>query len=1097
MNQGPRIYNLFPTLAGSIDEWSKHVSRVAAMGFDWLYVNPFNETGSSGSLYAVKDHLRLNPLIRGERTDGDDELLREFTERARAAGMNVMMDLVVNHTARDSGLTESRPDWYKRNANGEIESPSASDPADPANVTVWTDLAELNYSERPERAAMIAYFSGVIRHYLDLGVRGFRCDAAYMVPCEVWSALIADARRIKADAVFAAENLGAPTEAVLGLRDAGFDYLFNSSKWWDFRSPWLLEQYEAFRRIAPSIGFPESHDTPRLASELTAESPAEIEAQYRFRYLFAAFFSTGVMMPMGYEFGFETNLDVVTTRPSHWEQPAFDLSSFIAAVNAMKAAAAALNEEGPQHPLEHNGEIIGLWRSTEDGQRAAFALFNPSASATPAIDVQALLHPATGAALVEVTPNADGIAERSIALLPYELRVFASAADRLAPDDGKPAKSRNARCSAGACVIEAIAPQLDGGRHAVKRIAGDRFIVEADIFREGHDALAAVLRYRVAGAKAWRETPMRLVTNDRFSGSFVLEAIGVCEYTIEAWPDAFATWAHDTEIKHAAGQPVSLELIEGRVLIDAAVDRARKPDRTALRGLLAEYDAAASDEARLAILLSERAAAWMERAPDRSGATRFAPALPLYVDRRAAQVGAWYELFPRSQSGDAQRHGTFTDTERQLPRVRELGFDIVYLPPIHPIGHAFRKGRNNSLEPGPDDPGSPWAIGNADGGHCAIEPKLGTLADFDRFVAAAHANGLEIALDYALQCSPDHPYVCDHPEWFSFRPDGTIKYAENPPKKYQDIVNFNWSGPKAAALWDELRHVVLFWIAHGVRIFRVDNPHTKPFAFWEWMIHDVQRRHPDVLFLAEAFTRPKVMQQLAKIGFTQSYTYFTWRNTKTEIIEYMTELVSAPMADFYRPNFFANTPDILPPFLQTGGRPAFLIRLYLAATLSSLYGIYSGFELCEDAGLPGREEYADSEKYELKARDWDAPGNINADIRRVNRIRRENPALDDWRNIRFLPIQSDNIVFFMKSRGTNTLLIAINVDPFRATEAWFPIPLAELGMPGDAVVSCEDVVSGQRITWTGGWASVSLDPQTKPAAIFRIDGPTAVRAVRV
>jgi starch synthase (maltosyl-transferring) len=1097
MNQGPRIYNLFPTLAGSIDEWSKHVPRVAAMGFDWLYINPFNQTGYSGSLYAVKDHFRLNPLVRGGRTEDDSALLRDFTGRARATGVNVMMDLVINHTARDSGLTESQPEWFKRNANGEIESPSASDPADPANVTVWTDLAELNYGERPERAAMIAYFAGVIRHYLDLGVRGFRCDAAYMVPCEVWAELIAGARRIEKSVVFAAENLGAPAEAVLGLRPAGFDYLFNSSKWWDFRSPWLLEQYESFRRIAPSIGFPESHDTPRLASELTAGSADEIEAQYRFRYLFAAFFSTAVMMPMGYEFGFAKNLDVVTTRPSQWEAPAFDLSPFVTAVNAMKAAAPALNEEGPQQPVERNGKIIGLLRSTEDGGSAALALFNPTATQTPPVDVRALLHPATGAALVEITPGFDGTPDGSIALAPFAMRVFASAADRVSPDDTKPAKSRNPRSSSGACVIEAITPQVDGGRHAVKRIAGDRFSVEADIFREGHDALAAVLRYRAPGSKAWRETPMRLVTNDRFSGSFLLEGIGRYEYTIEAWPDAFATWVHDTQIKHAAGQPVSLELAEGRALIDAAADRARKPDRSDVKDILAEYDAAATDEERLTILLSERTAAWMDRLPDRTGTTRYMPALPLAAERRAAQIGAWYEFFPRSQSGDPGRHGTFADAERELPRVRDLGFDVVYLPPIHPIGHAFRKGRNNSLEPGPDDPGSPWAIGNADGGHCAVEPKLGTLAGFDRFVAAAHANGLEIALDYALQCSPDHPYVREHPEWFAFRPDGTIKYAENPPKKYQDIVNFNWFGPDATALWDELRDVVLFWIRHGVRIFRVDNPHTKPFAFWEWMIADVQERYPDVLFLAEAFTRPKVMQELAKVGFTQSYTYFTWRNTKAEIVEYMTELTSTPIADFYRPNFFANTPDILPPFLQTGGRPAFLIRLYLAATLSSLYGLYSGFEVCENTGLPGREEYADSEKYEIKARDWNAHGNINADIRRLNRIRRENRALDDWRNIRFFPIQSDHIVFFMKSHGANTLLIAINVDPFRAAEAWFPVPLADLGMAADTAVTCEDLVSGERRTWTGGWASVYLDPQTKPAAIFRIDGPFAVHAVSV
>ena len=1094
MNQGPRIYNLFPTLAGSIDEWSKHVPRVAAMGFDWLYINPFNETGYSGSLYAVKDHFRLNPLLRGKRTGDDDTLLRDFIGGARASGVNVMMDLVINHTARDAGLTESQPEWYKRNANGEIESPSASDPADPAQVTVWTDLAELNYRERPERAAMVDYFSGVVRHYQELGVRGFRCDAAYMVPGEVWAALIAAARLVDPQVVFAAENLGAPSEAVLALRTAGFDFLFNSSKWWDFRAPWLLEQYDAFRRIAPSIGFPESHDTPRLVTELPARSAAELEAQYRFHYVFAAFFSTGVMMPMGYEFGFTKRLDVVMTRPEHVEQPAFDLSPFVTAVNAMKAAAPALNEEGPQAPIERDGSVVGLMRTTADGQSAAFALFNASATNALVVDVHALLHPATGATLVEVTPGTVRLPERSIELAPLEMRVFASAPERAAPDDANALSKQSAQFTQ-ACVIEAIAPQLDGGRHAVKRIAGDRFIVEADIFREGHDALAAMLRYRAPGNTAWREAPMHLLTNDRYSGSFMLEAIGAYEYTIEAWPDAFATWAHDTEIKHAAQQSVTLEVTEGRALLASAADRASTADRTIITALLAQVDAAATDDARLALLFSERAADLMERVPDRSGATRYAPALPLYADRRAAQIGAWYEFFPRSQSGDAERHGTFADAERQLPRVRELGFDVVYLPPIHPIGHAFRKGRNNSLTPGPDDPGSPWAIGNADGGHRAIEPQLGTLADFDRFVAAAQAHGLEIALDYALQCSPDHPYVREHPEWFAFRPDGSIKYAENPPKKYQDIVNFNWFGPAAPALWDELRDVVFFWIGHGVRIFRVDNPHTKPFAFWEWMIHEVHQQHPDVLFLAEAFTRPKVMQELAKVGFTQSYTYFTWRNTKSEIIAYITELAAAPPADFYRPNFFANTPDILPPFLQTGGRPAFLIRLYLAATLSSLYGIYSGFEICENAGLPGREEYADSEKYELKARDWDAPGNINAEIRLINRIRRENRALDDWRNIRFLEIQSDQIVFFMKSSGTNTLLIAINVDPFRAAEAWFPIPLADLGLPGAAVVTCEDLVNAERLTWTGGWARVYLDPQTKPAAVFRIDSIPAVRAV--
>ena len=1086
MTHGARIYNLFPPLAGSIDRWIVHVPRIAAMHFNWIYINPFHETGYSGSLYAVKDYYRMNPIFRGPAQTSDDEQLRSFIDRANAADMHVMMDLVINHTARDADLVATQPEWYRRDWNGEIVSPSASDPANPTDITVWTDLAELDYSDRPERAAMIAYFADVIAHYIGLGIRGFRCDAAYNVPAGVWAELISGARRIAPDVVFAAENLGAPEEAVLALRPAGFDELFNSAKWWDFRSPWLLDQYDRFRRIAPSIAFPESHDTPRLVAELDTTDAAATEAQYRLRYLFAAFFSSGVMLPMGYEFGFAQQIDVVMTRPGHWETPAFDLSPFIAAVNAMKAAAPALNEEGPQHALVRDGVTYGLVRTTENGAAHALALINATAVPSAPIDTYALLHPRLGATLEEITPGERGDIERALILAPFEMRIFATPPDRRAPagDDAKIAKS-----GPKACVIEAVTPQIDGGRHPVKRIVGDRVIVEADIFREGHDALAAVLRYRSGDGEGWYETPMRLVENDRWRGSFLVEKLGRYTYAIDAWPDAFATWTHDTAIKHAAGQPIALEAIEGRALLAAARKRAAKGDRPAIDAVLATFDASGDDAAKLALLFSDRVERVMERWPDRALATR-SPELAISVDRPIAQIAAWYEFFPRSQAAEPGVHGTFADAERQLPRIRDLGFDVVYLPPIHPIGHAFRKGRNNSLDPAPDDPGSPWAIGNASGGHLAIEPQLGTLADFDHFVAAATENGLAVAIDYALQCSPDHPYVREHPEWFAFRPDGTIKYAENPPKKYQDIVNFNWFGPDAPALWKELRDIIVFWIGHGVTIFRVDNPHTKPFDFWEWMIGDVHERYPCVIFLAEAFTRPKVMQQLAKAGFSQSYTYFTWRNFKHELIAYMTELATTPMAEYYRPNFFANTPDILPPFLQTGGRPAFLIRLYLAATLSSLYGIYSGYEICENAALPGREEYADSEKYQLTFRDWNAPGNINVDIRSVNRIRRENRALDDWRNIRFLNVQNDNVLYFMKTRGANTLLVAVNLDPVHATEAWLELPLADLGLRDDESFTCENLVTGEHLTWRGAWASVSLDPHAHPAAILRIDGHT-------
>jgi starch synthase (maltosyl-transferring) len=1088
MKQGPRIYNLFPSLAGSVDQWIEHVPRIAAMQFNWIYVNPFHETGYSGSLYAVKNYDRLNPLFRGKSRPSDEALIGRFVERAAQAGLGVMMDLVVNHTARDADLVAAHPEWYRRDAFGEIESPSASDPADPANVTVWTDLAELDFSERPERDAMVAFFSRVIKRYAELGVRGFRCDAAYKVPATVWAALIAGARRDHPDLVFAAENLGAPIESVMALRSAGFDYLFNSAKWWDFQSPWLLEQYERFRSIAPSIAFPESHDTPRVSADLNGVSEPAIEAEYRFRYLFAAVFSSGVMMPMGFEYGFARNLDVVYTRPEQWETPRFDLSSFVSGVNAMKASIPALNEEGPTRALFRDGSAFALVRSMGDGLDEALVLINSSKVASVTVDADTALRAAHGVRLAEATPGAFGTTARDIQLAPLTIRVFARPAIRSAVDRATGETKFEPALAARPCIIEGIAPQVDAGKHAVKRVAGRRFVVEGDVYREGHDAIAAALLYRRAGAVDWHETPMHPIGNDRWSGDFVPDAVGTYEYTIEAWPDDYESWAQGTRIKYAAGQAIALELEEGRALIAAAAVRADDSLRALLADKLAAFDCADHDGEKLVLLLCGSTSRLMEIVSDRTYATRYRPALPLTVDRRAAETGAWYEMFPRSQSAYVGKPGTFADAELELRRISELGFDVVYLPPIHPIGVSYRKGRNNSLEAAAGDPGSPWAIGNAAGGHRAIEPTLGTFADFDHFVAAADESGLEVALDYALQCSPDHPYVREHPEWFAFRSDGSIKYAENPPKKYQDIVNFNWYGPHAPALWRELRDVVEFWIGHGVRIFRVDNPHTKPFAFWEWMIGDIRSNHPGVLFLAEAFTRPKVMYQLAKAGFTQSYTYFTWRNSKHELTEFLNELATAPVADFYRPHFFANTPDILPPFLQTGGRAAFLIRLYLAATLGSLYGIYSGFEICENTALPGREEYADSEKYEFKRRDWNAPGNINDHIRTVNRIRRENPALSDWRNVRFCEAEDDDVIFYSKTAGSNTLLIAVNLSPFRGRDVRIHLPLAALGAdPGEAI-ACENLITGERFIWRGPVVSVWLDPYVNPALIVRIDG---------
>ena len=905
--------------------------------------------------------------------------------------------------------------------------------------------------------------------YLTLGVRGFRCVAPAALPARVWAGIIAEAKSAAADAVFLANTIGLPVAAVDDLRPAGFDFLFNSSAWWDFSSSWLLEQYDRFRHIAPSVAFP--------LTEISGESIAVSAAQARFRYLFAAAFSTGVAMPMGFEYGADGTAD---------------LTAFITGVNAMKRDAPALNGEGPQYAIVRNGTVAGLVRTTNAGRSRTVSLFNPDPTESLTIGGHPdhFLREATHVA--DVTPGAPPVPLRAATLAPFELRVYATQPDRPAP--ALPAApAADSRTIGRPCIIEEITPEIDGGRHPAKRICGRPFAVEASIFREGHDALAAVLRYRQRGMAPWLETPMEPIGNDRWSGAFELTENCEYEYAIEAWPDDFATWTHDVGVKHAAGQSIDLELIEGRALFTAAQARAARAEKDAFAGLLGLYDRAASRDERMAVLFSAEAARLIDMTPDRTQATG-SLIRRVIADRPVAQIGAWYEFFPRSQSPVPGAHGTFADAEAMLPRIRDLGFDVVYLPPIHPIGHAFRKGKNNSLNPSPSDPGSPWAIGNENGGHRAVEPQLGTIEDFDRFVARARGYGLQIALDYALQCSPDHPYVREHPEWFAFRPDGSIRYAENPPKKYQDIVNFNWFGPHAEALWNELRDVVEFWIGHGVRIFRVDNPHTKPFAFWEWMIGDIHSRHPDIVFLAEAFTRPHIMQELAKIGFSQSYTYFTWRNSKAELTTYLTELRTAPLADVYRPNFFANTPDILPPFLQSGGRPAFLIRLYLAGTLSGSYGIYSGYELCENAAIPGREEYADSEKYEIKQRDWDAPGNINDQIARLNRIRREHRAFDDWRNIQFLDADHGDVLFFMKTQAADTVLVAVNVNPFDATNVRLHLPVADLGYaPGEAIPG-ENLQTGERFTWYGPEVVVWLDPASDPALIVRIDrrAPLAV-----
>jgi starch synthase (maltosyl-transferring) len=559
-------------------------------------------------------------------------------------------------------------------------------------------------------------------------------------------------------------------------------------------------------------------------------------------------------------------------------------------------------------------------------------------------------------------------------------------------------------------------------------------------------------------------------------------------YTIAAWVSSFESWRQDIIKRRETQRDLRSELSEGRALVQAAADRAGTDDRTRLYEQLARWAESRSQDDQLQLALQETLAHLVRRSEPRVALTVYDRELIVIADRVRARYGAWYEMFPRSQGTVAGRSGTFKDCERRLPAIQAMGFDVLYLPPIHPIGRSNRKGPNNSLEAGPDDPGSPYAIGNEQGGHDAVEPALGTLADFEHLTHVAHDHGMEIALDFAINCSPDHPYVTQHPDWFYHRPDGTIKYAENPPKKYQDIYPLDFYCRDWQNLWQEMKRVLLFWVDRGVKIFRVDNPHTKPVAFWEWVIHEIQTTHSDVMFLSEAFTRPKMMRALAKAGFTQSYTYFTWRNTKQELTEYLSELTQSEMKEYFRANFFTNTPDILPEILQHGGRAAFKFRLVLAATLSPAYGIYSGYELCENRALPGTEDYLHSEKYEYKVWDWDRPGAITEYVTKINRIRRENPALHEYENLRFYAADNDQVLFYGKMTfdRMNAVLVAVNLNPFQTQNATLTIPLGELGLAPDETYQLHDLIADRRDLVIGNTYSIRLDPHEEPAAILAV-----------
>lgn len=639
-------------------------------------------------------------------------------------------------------------------------------------------------------------------------------------------------------------------------------------------------------------------------------------------------------------------------------------------------------------------------------------------------------------------------------------------------------------------VIENVNPEIDDGRFPIKRVVGDQILVEADVFVYGHDVLAAVLKYRKEGDIQWQECPMVFLNNDRWRGEFVVDEIGTWFYTIEAWVDQFMTWRQFLKKRINAGQDLSVDLQEGVGFLKEAVPGATRTDVKKLEKWADILHSKKTTTKKVKLALSEEMKALMSKCMNREDSSVYEPELAVVVDRQRARFSAWYEMFPHSCSSEPGVFGTFRDVEDRLSYIADMGFDILYLPPIHPIGRTHRKGKNNVNTAGPDDPGSPWAIGSETGGHKTIHPRLGTMKDFHRLVKKAREHGLQIALDLAYQCSPDHPYVKEHPEWFVKQPDGTIRYAENPPKKYQDIYPLDFETEDWEALWEELKSIVLFWIDQGVRTFRVDNPHTKPFTFWQWLVTEVKRDYPDVIFLSEAFTRPKIMYRLAKLGFTQSYTYFAWRNTKKELTDYFTELTRTGVKEFFRPNLWPNTPDILHEYLQAGGRPAFMIRLVLAATLGANYGIYGpAFELCEN--LPreqGSEEYLNSEKYELKQWDIDRPDSLKDFIARVNRIRRENPALQSDTTLHFHKTDNEELLCYSKHTmdHSNVVLVMVNLNYRYTHSGWVDVDLGVLDLDPYKPYYVQDLLNEVRYLWHGSRNYVELNPNHKSAHIFRV-----------
>jgi starch synthase (maltosyl-transferring) len=963
------------------------------------------------------------------------EMPAGLIDAAQGRGVALLSDIVLDTVPAD---------WLDGAPGPFMRTPAPL--TDPRHGPALSEAARVAIGTNDDVQGLVAFWAPRIRALVRSGLAGVRLLGLRGLPGWAVPGVVTGLRAACPECLLFGWTPGLAWPVLQAIPGGSLDLVAASLPWWDGQADWLWRELEILRAIGPVVADGGSDHT---------------------RQAFAAMLAEGWM----------ATADAV------------DAEALIGARRMMSG----LSWTTPVGP--GGGPAYALLRTdAADPRRANRAALAVTAFVPATLPADLLLSGVQGDFHRFTSPSGDALHPgTTLSLDAGGLRLFTAKARDRVPPAALGRKRAEAAAMVSRVAIEAPSPCVENGRFPARQVVGSEVVVEADLIADGHDKLGAVLRYRAPGEEEWTEVRMQPVSNDRWIARFPLDRLGVHEYGIEAWKDAYATFVDELQKKHAAGVPIALELQEGALLVREAADRAKKSLAAVLAPVVKILETEGPDARREALLAPDTQAA-MARADERPRSASIGP-IRVQAERTAAGFASWYEVFPRSLSDDPARHGTFRDVVRHLPRVQAMGFDVLYFPPFHPIGRVNRKGRNNTLTPAADDPGSPYAIGSDEGGHEALHPELGTIEDFQHLRQEAAKHGIELAMDFAIQCAPDHPWLTQHKGWFDWRPDGSIKYAENPPKKYQDIVNVDFYAEDAVPdLWLALANAVLYWAGQGIRLFRVDNPHTKPLPFWEWMITEVQARYPDAVFLAEAFTRPKVMYRLAKAGFGQSYTYFTWRNTKQEFQAYLTELTDprpGSPREYFRPHFFVNTPDINPVPLQNAPRQAFLVRVALASTLSGLWGLYNGFELCEATPIPGREEYLDSEKYQIRAWDWNRPGNIVAEIATLNAIRKRNPALQTHLGVTFLNADNDQVLLFEKATPdrSNVVLVAINMDLRNPQASRIEVPFWRwsIGAPESepTALLATDLLTDRQERWTDHSRTVSLTA-THPYAIWRL-----------